>query len=651
MGNAAPGLNYREYVNAYKGWVFACVQAISEEIATIDLHLMHKTTKRSKDFNKFERELIKTKALNLAYIEKLVNIEEVDNHEALDLLNKVNDHMTRDELILATASFTELTGDAFWYVVPNASGKPQEIWPLDPTRVEVVKDRKTFISGYVYRNDKLEKIPLTTSEVIFFKRFNPKDPYRGMGTVQAAALAIDTDNYSAEWNRNFFYNSARPDIALKTEGTLTDEQYKRIRESWNQKHQGLDNAHKAAILEGGLSIEKLNLSQKDMDFLEQRRFTRDEILAIFKVPKTALMITEDVNRANAEATDYVFSKRVIKPRMKFIADRLTEFYLPLFGLSTTEYFFTFSDPVPENVELEIKEEQAGLASGWYAPNEVRAKKGLPPVENGDQVYLPVNLMPIGGVEPQKGVGGGTEMKEYQKSEGMVARRSKFISSEIKKRRGEFRDFLMEQKEYLLRKLKGSKGIKKGAEEELIALLLGTFSADWLTMTRDKVKETLETSFIFGGKQALSQVGVNIGFDLSNPRAKDWLEKNALEHATSINDTVKDQVKQRIVSGVEQGLSANDLADSISEFFDKQGGWRALRMARTEVIGGYSGGSLEGYKQSEVVKMKRWLTAGGVDDVCGDNEAQGVLRLEDAFASGDDAPPAHPNCKCVLIPEV
>jgi hypothetical protein len=51
------------------------------------------------------------------------------------------------------------------------------------------------------------------------------------------------------------------------------------------------------VTEGGLSYKQTGLSQKDMDFLEQRKWNREEIMAAFKVPKLELGLYDDVNFA------------------------------------------------------------------------------------------------------------------------------------------------------------------------------------------------------------------------------------------------------------------------------------------------------------------------------------------------------------------
>ena len=49
------------------------------------------------------------------------------------------------------------------------------------------------------------------------------------------------------------------------------------------------------------------------------------------------------------------------------------------------------------------------------------------------------------------------------------------------------------------------------------------------------------------------------------------------------------------------------------------------------------------------KFKLWITAGDerVSDIDVANEAQGWIPVDEAFSSGDDVPPSHPNCRCTV----
>lgn len=649
--SSMPKMGEREFLKSYRGWVFACTNAIAERLADIELKLQQKTKDGWQD------------------------LEPDATNPALDLIHHVNDYQSFYELVYGYAAYQELHGNSFWYLPRNAGGKVAEIWQLDPTRIQVVKSQKNFISGYVFTNEIGDKVPLGSDEVIHFKRFHPLNPYRGMGTVEASALAIDTDTYASEWQRNFFGNSAIPSAILSSEGTLNQEAYDRIKANWDAKFKGVQNSNKLAILEGNLKYTLVGQSARDMQFSDGRKDIRDEILAIFRVPKTILGISEDVNFASAQATEYVFAKYVIKPKMKFFVTKLNEFYLPLFNLNPQEWRFTFVDPVPENIEQQIAIRESGIKNYYLTPNEARAEIGKEPVEGGDDLYIPSLMQPIAGSDQPEGPAPEADPKARTRKLKMLLKPKRKIYINIKKTAAKRNAYISEQiannykvfaelndtlESMLLKNLK-QKGLassykkllrvnKDEAANELVRLLFSNY-ADWVgllfTATKDGMGKVMEQS----GKDTIAETGVDGTFDLQNPRALDFLNKHALENTNSYSDTMKEDLALEVQQGVEQGQSVDQIAAAIGDFFDDQSDYRAERLARTETIDAYAQGNLEGYRQSGVVTGKEWLFDGGEckSGICPTNVDDGVIGLDETFSSGDDAPPAHPNCECALQP--
>ncbi len=655
--SSMPKMGEKEYLKAYRGWVYACSNAIAERLADIELKLQQKTKDGWQDLGPN------------------------DTNPALDLIYHVNDFQSFYELVYGYGAYQELHGNSFWYLPRSAGGKVSEIWQLDPTRVQVIKSRKDFISGYIFTNEIGENVPLEPNEVIHFKRFNPSNPYRGMGTVEAAALAIDTDTYASEWQRNFFGNSAIPSAILSSEGTLNQEQYDRIKANWDTKFKGVQNSNKLAVLEGNLKYTLVGQSARDMQFNDGRKDIRDEILAIFRVPKTILGISEDVNFASAQATEYVFGKYVIKPKMKFFVTKLNEFYLPLFNLDPTQWRFTFTDPVPENIEQQIALRESAIKNYYMRPNEARAEIGLKPVEGGEEIYIPTLYTPMSNSQIDEGPAPEADPKAvkamskirtrklrklfkpkrkiYINVKKTAAKRNSYISGQVAANYKTVLDLNEKLKSMLLKNLT-QKGIrstyrklrmqKDEQANELVRVLFSNYG-DWVGLLFNATKDGMSIVMEQSGKDALAEVGIDQGFDLQNPRALDFLNQHALENSSSYSDTMKEDIALEVQNGVEQGQSVDGIATTLGTFFNDQSDYRAERLARTETIDAYAQGNLEGYRQSGVVTGKEWLFDGGdcVTGECPDNENDGVIGLDDNFSSGDDAPPAHPNCECALQP--
>ncbi len=126
---------------------------------------------------------------------------------------------------------------------------------------------------------------------------------------------------------------------------------------------------------------------------------------------------------------------------------------------------------------------------------------------------------------------------------------------------------------------------------------------------------------------------------------------------AIDETTRDFLRGSVADAIEGGWSNDKLATAIGDSygFSEE---RAMTIARTETQAAANKGALAGYKASGVVERKQWITAEDdlVEEDCLDNAAagpaqDGVIALDDDYPSGDDAPPAHSNCRCVIAPVV
>lgn len=109
----------------------------------------------------------------------------------------------------------------------------------------------------------------------------------------------------------------------------------------------------------------------------------------------------------------------------------------------------------------------------------------------------------------------------------------------------------------------------------------------------------------------------------------------------VNTTTRDKIRQSINTslslGEDQSAAATRLGDIIGD------PRRAETIARTEAVNSYNKGLMEFAGESQATG-KAWQDLGASDE-CADNSGEGTINIDDEFDSGDDAPPAHPNCRC------
>jgi HK97 family phage portal protein len=181
---------------------------------------------------------------------------------------------------------------------------------------------------------------------------NPRNPYRGLGPIQSILSVIASTKAAEDWDAAFFENSAEPGGIIQVPEELNDTQFDELRRRWGASHQGISKAHRVAILEAGMTWVDRQFSHREMQMAELRNVKRDTILEAFGYPKPMLGITEDVNRANAEAAEYVFGKWLIEERLDRWRDWLNYQLLPLYGNTGEGLEWDYVSPVQENGEAQ-----------------------------------------------------------------------------------------------------------------------------------------------------------------------------------------------------------------------------------------------------------------------------------------------------------
>ncbi len=658
-----------------EGWVYACIRAIAEELANMKFRLYE----------------VKKDGTN----------EEIFDHELLDLLDGVNPLQSGYELKYITSAHLEAVGNSYWRLegVKSETDKPSAIYMLDPVHVRIARaPSPTFVAGYKYT----EKTKVTTYqpyEILHLKYPDPSDPIEGVGTVQSLAQWIDSDNYATEFNRRFFLNGAKIGGLLESENALTTVQIEQLRRSFENVYKGWENAYKVAILPKGTKYSEMGTSQKDMDFTNLQTMMRDKILAGFRVPKTVLGITEDVNRANAEATNYVFALRTIKPKMQLIVSYLNEFLVPRYG---DNLYLDFASPVPEDRLLKIQELQAAMAGQpVISVNEAREEYfGLDGIKNGDTVMTDFSKVPLGKPEKQLSRETTKSKRYFRPRKAKHLKAKKDISNNIAKAAAEaivalkdisqltheeympvwnkfvtrvtpyekataeaLRKINAQQKEDVLKNLPSaikSKAINAGDLYEYDQYVSLTVSAVTPVMLELMAKE---------GLAAAELIGIS-GMDILTPEVRKALQKAMELMSESYNTTTLNLLKEKLEQGLADGLSITELAEKVQEVYEFSDLSRAETVARTETFRVANTATREAWTQSGVVHSYKWYTASdpNVCEFCDAMEGKTVDSGDAFLDQGDrvigtdggmmradydtvENPPLHVNCRCYMRPDV
>ncbi|MFA6006900.1 MAG: phage portal protein [Candidatus Paceibacterota bacterium] len=665
------------------GWVFSCISRISETVISERLRLYRKTGEGAEDW------------------------EEITSHPFLDLLQRPNSWMPGYELIQTWSEHEDLTGNAYWLLdgVTDENSIPTRIYPLNPAYMTAVVGSVSGdvdkVVSYEYQTGATKKV-FKPFEILHFRRINPNDPFRGLGPTEGSMDSVDTDNWMREWNRRFFQNSAIPGVILETEDT-SSEAVRLLRESFEDRHAGVERAHKTVALPRGVKLAKMGYGQKDMDFVESRAKNRDEILAAFGVPPIVLGmgLGESINRATAETQEYVYAKYTIKPKLKRFEAYINEFLLSRFG---EDIAIAFDDNVPQNVEQNLKLYTSALGGASYMTiNEVRTKEGLEPIEGGDTLPQPATPQLYGLMQSKKKKVVPNRSKSKKKTndkmvDSIVSTINTFVQSKKKnletittvdwlenwkafvgrtlpqeeKMREAMADYAkgmtVRAMEAVRQELKAhrramkSKGVdiaKILNKDDEIALIIEGINPIYLSILKTE------------GVAAATLVGA--AFDEKEKRMLAALKKAIGLMAESYTQTTLDTLKTKLEAGLAEGEGLVKLTETVRTIGEWSETSRAERVAKTEAFRTANFATKEAWKQSNVVKTIKWYTAEDekVCPYCFEFDGKIVGIDKDFAEKGDtiigvdlegntvemtieyaniEAGSLHPNCRCYVRPD-
>jgi HK97 family phage portal protein len=342
-----------EQVRNFQSWVFAAVSAIAQEVA-------QQAPLCVRDTGPADHQQA---ALPL-------------DHPLPRLLANPNPWLTAWELGYLTTVYLELTGNAFWYVVPDGRGLPAELWVVPSQWVEIVRDPGRFIAGYRVSAPGGRPVDVPADAVVHLKYPNPADPYRGLSPLQANALAVDTNAEMLKARHQSFAAGARPGVVLTTDQVLTERTVTRIEEIVRQKFGGQENWHRPLVLEQGLKASPWTLTPAEMDYANSSKLSRDELFALFRVPPPVAGVAEYTGLGGEiwHGARVMFCEGTVQPKLELIAQCLTRDLAKRFGPNLA---VRYADCSPRAAERRRQAEESDLKLGLRTVAEIRAARGWP----------------------------------------------------------------------------------------------------------------------------------------------------------------------------------------------------------------------------------------------------------------------------------
>lgn len=299
--------------------------------------------------------------------------EKLEDHPFIELWDSPNPWDSTFEFVEKQLITMQLNGNAYWHLddgkepvnqgdqlLVDRTGEPIAMWAVRPDRLTIKASKDEYIAGYLYELDG-NKIMFKPSAMHHFKRYHPLKDYEGLSPIEPANYATVSDLAAQMQNEAMFRNGLRLSGIIESDrDSVSPDQVRAMREYFEDTYQGNpDKAHQVAFLWESFKYRDMGMNMRDAEFIEGSKMNRMRIFGIFGV-HPSVVLSEDVNRANAEVGEYMTLKYTVAPQLERIASNMTLMINGVYedGSEVVEVHFEGVIPQDEALEAEVSKFRA-----------------------------------------------------------------------------------------------------------------------------------------------------------------------------------------------------------------------------------------------------------------------------------------------------
>lgn len=354
--------------------VYSCVKLLSEDIAKLPLHVYERMPRGKR---------------------------RVDQHWLVDLVRRPNPWQTEFEFREMQQAHTELVGE-FIALKTVVRGEVRELLPLPPHRVVEVRQLPNYRLVYklAMPNGTLVDAPM---EAIYHVRGLSVDGIRGVSPIDYQREAIGLNVQLTKYGAKLFKNGALIGGMLEHPGPapMSDDAYKRLKESFQEQYTGIDSSHKTVLLEEGTTYKAIAMKAQEAQYLESRKFSRSEIAGLYRIPPHMLGDLDRATFSNIEHLAIEYVQNALLPRLRRLEARML---MSLLSPADQQKFY-----IEHNVDGLLRGDYATRMTGYVnainnsimTPNEAREKENMnagPP--ELDEFRMPLNMKLVNEPDPE-----------------------------------------------------------------------------------------------------------------------------------------------------------------------------------------------------------------------------------------------------------
>ena len=486
-------------------------------------------------------------------------------------------------------------------------------------------------------------VDIPRSEFVQFRMYAAGNPGGYLSPISALRQTLEEQIQAGRFRKELWRSSGRLNAQIirpKDVQPWDDETRKRFidafRDSWGA---GGSKAGSIPLMEDGMEIKPFQTSFKEQQWMESVSLSREDVAAAYGVNPSLIWHTGTQTYASAKDNARALYADCLGPVLQMVQQRINTFLLPMIGGTPDNYVeFDLNEKLKGSFEERASILQASVGGPWLTRNEARADNNLPPVDGGDDLIVPMNVVTGGQASPQdthmdggypapvgrpSESGAEPETKDEKPSELRIKARS--TKEEDERMADVMKKFFERQKKSVLPKM-GAKTAKWWDKKR------------WDKELADDIEPVLDDVSDSHGEQTSEQLGYSYNTD----RTRNYLRVMAVARAGIINDSTYKK------------LLKADKDHTPEDVFDKRADVDAA------VIGGALALTVAGWATEESCRQaqddgdtrqvyKEWVTGpnprGSHAMMDGEQVPMGEPFSNGAMWPGDDNLDADESCNC------
>lgn len=306
------------------------------------------------------------------------------------LRHRPNGWQTGFDFRLMMTLHLALRGNAYAEKVIAPNGDISDLIPLHPDRVRVYRQKDLSLI-YDVRDPLTGTTKRLLQDDVFHIRGMSSDGIVGLSPIAIAREVFGGALAAQDYGNRLFANDARPGGLLSIKGRLSPESAKRLKQQWQENFSG-SNVHKTAVLEEGTSWQQVGMTNADLQFLDSRKFSVEEIARIFGVPphKIGELTRSTNNNIEHQGIDFVTSS--LMPYLIAWETAIERDLMVGGERDELEVSFVEDALLRGDMPSRYSAYAIGRQWGWLSANDIRARERMAPIEGGDEYLRPLNMV-------------------------------------------------------------------------------------------------------------------------------------------------------------------------------------------------------------------------------------------------------------------